>query len=128
MDEFQFKLKNIIDLSKTNDLKIFKRKNGKIYLKNFNSIKKQIKSLKEKTINNSYNQIKKDNNTNIIKILNENLISKLNEIDTLTEDIDYLKSKYSINTINNTDNITYQINNILDDIDLSEDYIEDYSN
>jgi organic radical activating enzyme len=123
MDEFQFKLKNIIDLSKTNDLKIFKRKNGKIYLKNFNSIKKQIKSLKEKTINNSYNQIKKDNNTNIIKILNQNLINKLNEIDNLTEDIDYLKSKYSLNNV-----ASYQVNNILDDIDLSEDYIEDYSN
>jgi organic radical activating enzyme len=121
MDEFQFKLKNIIDLSKNNDLKIFKRKNGKIYLRNFTSIKKQIKSLKEKTINNSYNQIKKDNNTNVIKILNDNLINKLNEIDNLTEDIDYIKSKYSVNSVAN-------YNNILNDIDLSEDYIEDYSN
>ena len=123
MDEFQFKIKNIIDLSKNNDLKIFKRKNGKIYLKNFNSIKKQIKSLKEKTINNSYNKIKKINNTNVIKILNDNLINKLNEIDNLTEEIDFLKAKYTINNIT-----SYQINNILSDIDLSEDYIEDYSN
>lgn len=123
MDEFQFKIKNIIDLSKNNDLKIFKRKNGKIYLKNFNSIKKQIKSLKEKTINNSYNKIKKINNTNVIKILNDNLINKLNEIDNLTEEIDFLNSKYTLNNIT-----SYQINNIFNDIDLSEDYIEDYSN
>jgi organic radical activating enzyme len=121
MDEFQFKLKNIIDLSKNNDLKIFKRKNGKIYLRNFTNIKKQLKSLKEKTINNSFNQIKKDNNTNIIKILNQNLINKLNEIDILTEDIDYVKSKYSIN------NIPIYNSNI-NEIDLSEEYIEDYSN
>lgn len=121
MDEFQFKLKNIIDLSKNNDLKIFKRKNGKIYLRNFTNIKKQLKSLKEKTINNSFNQIKKDNNTNIIKILNQDLINKLNEIDVLTEDIDYVKSKYSIN------NIPIYYSNI-NEIDFSEEYIEDYSN
>jgi uncharacterized Zn finger protein len=120
MDEFEFKLKNIIDLSKNNDLKIFKRKNGKIYLRNFTNIKKQLKSLKEKTINNSFNQIKKDN-TNIIKILNNDLINKLNEIDILTEEIDYVKSKYSINNIP-------IYNSYLNELDLSEEYIEDYSN
>jgi hypothetical protein len=119
MDEFNFKLKNLIDLSKTNDLKIFKRKNGKVYLKNFGSIKKQLTSLKEKTINDSFSKIKKNNNTNIIKILNEDMINKLNEIDILTEDIDIIRNKYYLKPI-----IEYKLN----DLDLSEEYIEDYSN
>lgn len=109
-------LKNLIALSSQYDIKLFNKKNNKFLIKPKDIIVKQFQKQKNKELKYSSDALSNlsklsYNNINDIKCVYNTLEQKINCIDNI---IDYLSTNNNIE--------------IVDDINLTNNFIESYSN
>lgn len=82
------KIKNIVKLSKNNNIKIFEKKKDKIKLRSMKSINNDIKKIKKKKVKESMNQFQGGKmKYQEIKIINEKLLKEIKEIDSLHDEV-----------------------------------------
>ena len=116
------KIKKIVKISKSNNIKIFEKKKNKIKLRNINSINKDIKKIKTKKVKESMNQFKgSDIKYKEIKIINDKLLKDIKEIDSLKEEVSSIEDEKFFNDISKF--IDFQLSST-----ESETYIETFGN